>query len=64
MTIDPSRRAALGLLAAGIGAAFVGRSIATAADNLKPGEFVWNPERSPSGPVAIIVSLPEQRVYV
>lgn len=38
--------------------------IAFAVDNLKPGEFTWNPEASPSGPVAIIVSLPEQRVYV
>ncbi|HET7718054.1 MAG TPA: L,D-transpeptidase [Bauldia sp.] len=38
--------------------------IAWAVDNLKPGEFTWNPELSPSGPVAIIVSLPEQRVYV
>jgi hypothetical protein len=31
---------------------------------LKPGEFYWHPERSPSGPVVIIVSIPEQRAYV
>lgn len=31
---------------------------------LKPGEFVWTPERSPSGPVVMIVSLPEQLVHV
>jgi hypothetical protein len=38
--------------------------IAFAVDTLKPGEFTWNPDASPDGPVAIIVSLPEQRVYV
>lgn len=32
--------------------------------NLKPGEFTWHPERQPYGPVAVIVSLPEQRVHV
>jgi hypothetical protein len=34
------------------------------AATLKPGEFTWHPERAPSGPVVIIVSLPEQRAYV
>jgi hypothetical protein len=33
-------------------------------EELKPGEFTWHPERSPSGPVAIVVSIPEQRVFV
>jgi hypothetical protein len=32
--------------------------------NLKPGQFTWHPERAPSGPVAIIVSVPKQRVFV
>ncbi|AOG09297.1 L,D-transpeptidase [Agrobacterium sp. RAC06] len=31
---------------------------------LKPGEFTWHPERQRTGPVAIVVSLPEQRVHV
>lgn len=31
---------------------------------LKPGEFTWHPERQPYGPVAVVVSLPEQRVHV
>ncbi|MGD9785214.1 MAG: L,D-transpeptidase [Hyphomicrobiaceae bacterium] len=31
---------------------------------LKPGEFTWHPERAPDGPVAIIVSLPDQLVHV
>ncbi len=28
------------------------------------GEFTWHPERSPKGPLAIIVSIPDQRVNV
>jgi hypothetical protein len=31
---------------------------------LKPGEFVWEPERAPAGPVLLIVSKPEQLAYV
>lgn len=34
------------------------------ADQLTNGEFNWNPDRSPGGPVILIVSLPDQRVYV
>ena len=32
--------------------------------DLKPGQFVWYPERAEAGPVAIVVSLPDQLVYV
>lgn len=32
--------------------------------DLKPGEFTWHPERSPIGQVAIVVSIPDQRVNV
>jgi hypothetical protein len=45
----------------------VGRSLAglvREVHDLKPGEFTWHPERSPEGPVAIVVSLPDQRVHV
>jgi hypothetical protein len=31
---------------------------------LKPGEYVWQPERSPEGAVVMIVSLPEQLLHV
>lgn len=31
---------------------------------LEPGEFLWHPEVSPSGPVVVIVSLTEQRAHV
>ncbi|HYW15900.1 MAG TPA: L,D-transpeptidase family protein [Allosphingosinicella sp.] len=31
---------------------------------LKPGEFVWQPERSPAGEVEMVVSIPLQRAYV
>jgi hypothetical protein len=31
---------------------------------LQPGQFIWDPERAPEGPVAIIVSIPKQLVFV
>lgn len=31
---------------------------------LEPGEYLWNPEVAPTGPVVIVVSLPEQRAHV
>ena len=32
--------------------------------SLKPGDYAWKPEISPAGPVVIIVSVPEQTLYV
>ncbi len=32
--------------------------------DLKPGEYTWHPERSLQGAVAVVVSIPEQRVHV
>lgn len=51
-----------GLVLAGSGA-FAAQVMKEVAD-LKPGEFTWHPERAPAGPVAVIVSIPEQRVFV
>ena len=34
------------------------------AADLQPGEYVWTPELAPSGPLVIVVSLPEQRAHV
>ena len=34
------------------------------AEQLTNGEFNWFPDRSPTGPILVIVSLPEQLVYV
>ena len=31
---------------------------------LKPGEFQWHPDRSPAGPVVVLVSIPKQWVVV
>jgi hypothetical protein len=36
----------------------------SAGDGLKPGDFVWLPQLAPTGPMAIVVSLPAQRAYV
>jgi hypothetical protein len=41
-----------------------GRAVQPLTSELKPGDYVWHPEVSPAGPVVIIVSLPEQRMYV
>ncbi len=68
----PSRRVIIGGFAATAGLAIAERHVIGSAlaglvsdpTNLKTGDFTWQPERSPSGPVAIIVSLPEQQVYV
>ena len=34
------------------------------AEALRPGQFVWQPERAPAGAVEMVVSLSEQKAYV
>ncbi len=41
-----------------------GRQIEPLAKQMKPGDYTWHPEISPAGPVLILVSLPDQVVYV
>ena len=41
-----------------------GNPVAPFTPEFKPGDYVWLPEMSPAGPVVIVVSLPEQRLYV
>jgi hypothetical protein len=41
-----------------------GREVSPFSSVFKPGDYVWHPEISPAGPVVIIVSLPEQKMYV
>jgi hypothetical protein len=36
----------------------------TPIDALQPGEFIWEGELEPKGPVVVVVSLPEQMAYV
>ena len=40
------------------------RPIDTAAADLKPGQWVWAGDDKSAGPMAVIVSLTEQRAYV
>jgi len=35
-----------------------------AADTLRPGQYRWQPEAAPAGPVSIVVSIPLQRAWV
>ena len=41
-----------------------GRRVAPSAATLKAGDYVWHPEVSPAGPVVVLVSLPDQILYV
>ena len=60
------RTAMLGSLALPFAAAFPSAIAQDAPDlaKLKPGQFTWNPERAPAGPVVVLVSIPDQRVAV
>jgi hypothetical protein len=69
MRITTDRRAVVtGLTAAATAfaaqIAFPKNADARAAAKLKPGTYQWTPERSPEGPVSIVVSLPDQVVHV
>jgi hypothetical protein len=71
MRVREDRRAFLAAGAGLAGVALSGELFALLAQqvikdvrDLKPGEFTWHPERSPEGPLAIIVSVPDQRVHV
>jgi len=63
-----NRRTVLKGTAATAAASLVGFEIVAVAARevakLKPGEFLWMPEKSPDGPVAIVVSIPDQLVHV
>jgi hypothetical protein len=39
-----------------------GRQLLTVAKQLKPGQFIWEPQRSPSGPTLVVVNLQTQRL--
>jgi hypothetical protein len=41
-----------------------GKQVPPSTEKLGAGDFVWEPERAPEGPVLIVVSKPEQVVYV
>ena len=63
----PTRRTMmLGTLATSLAVALP-RAIAQHAPDLstlKPGQFIWTPERAPAGPVVVLVSIPDQRVSI
>ena len=41
-----------------------GRELAPMPKQFKPGDYVWYPQISPAGPVVIIVSIPDQQLFV
>lgn len=70
MTRPIDRRTALFRLAALAGAPLLVNSRTFANEELReihmlePGEYTWHPDRSPTGAVAVVVSIPEQLVHV
>lgn len=48
----------------GVGSAVWAETQLIAANSLKPGQWQWYPERSPSGPVVVVVTLADQLAYV
>jgi hypothetical protein len=40
------------------------KAIEAEAEKLRPGRFVWRPDRAPSGPVEVVVSIKAQRAYI
>ncbi len=64
------RRTVLLGAAAVAGLALVGKGHAQIASDeeeiaaLKPGDYTWHPERSPDGPLAVVVSIPQELVHV
>ncbi len=47
-----------------LGAMTQGQMVNKPIDQFEPGDFSWHPERSSSGSVAVIVSIPDQLVHV
>src|SRR3954447_3181923 len=41
-----------------------GRPLLTVAKQLKPGQFIWAPDRSPAGPALVVVNLETQRLLL
>lgn len=41
-----------------------GRQVAAMPKQFKTGDYVWYPQISPAGPVVIVVSIPEQQLFV
>ena len=56
--------AGIAMHAAGASNFTKGREIEPLPKEFKPGDYVWMPEVSPAGPVVVIVSIPEQALFV
>src|SRR6476646_2642560 len=41
-----------------------GREVAPLSPKIKAGDYVWKPDVSPTGPVVLIVSIPQQTLFV
>jgi L,D-transpeptidase catalytic domain len=41
-----------------------GKKVAPFPKEFKPGDYIWHPEISPAGPVVVVISIPDQQLYV
>jgi L,D-transpeptidase catalytic domain len=41
-----------------------GREVSPLTPKLKPGDYVWHPKVSPNGPLVVLVSIPDQLLFV
>ncbi len=41
-----------------------GKEVAPFPEEFKPGDYIWHPEISPAGPVVVVISVPDQQLYV
>ncbi len=64
MTRIDRRALVFGAGATGLACVAIAEEALRDITELKPGEFAWHPERAPAGPVAVVVSIPQQRVHV
>ena len=64
MRMSVNRRDVLAGAFSGAVGVFAPFAVAEEGGKLKPGEFRWTPEAAPDGPVAVIVSIPDQLVHV
>lgn len=53
-----------GIAAVAGGIDVLAEEVAKTITDLKPGENTWHPDRQPTGPVAVVVSIPQQLVHV
>jgi lipoprotein-anchoring transpeptidase ErfK/SrfK len=64
VAVVPAGQPATQIVSEAVATTAASTTAAVESASLRPGEFVWQPERAPEGDVEIVVSIPLQRAYV